>query len=117
MTRCHSEFPHDPIRSETGAGFSTNGSTSANQLPHHTFAKNAVPAGHPPFRYREASAATGASTTQVVSGERSTARATASGPAISHCEVTEWHRSVICGMRKGNASRPQRRGGSDDRRH
>lgn len=117
MTCCHSERSVRPVRFETGAGFSINGSASRNALPHNTFAKTDARTARPVFLYRPGTVATGASTSQVVSFERSTAPRMSSGPAISHCEVTEWHRSITWGMRKGIASRRQRCGGSDDRRH
>ena len=117
MTCCHSESSLRPVRFETGAGFSINGSTSPKPLPHNTFAKTDARTARPVFLYRPGTVATGASTSQVVLFERSTAPRMSSGGAISHCEVTEWHRTVTWGMRIGNSSHRQRCGGSDDGRH
>lgn len=117
MTIRHSESPHCPAPAATGADFSSNGATSCNPLPHHAFAKTDPGAARQAFRYPAATAATGASTSQVVSDERSTVPRTSGGHPVSHCEVTEWHRSVTWGMRNGIANRRQHCGGSDDRRY
>ena len=117
MTCFHSESSLRPLRFETGAAFSINGSTSPNSLPHNTFAKIDAWTARPVFLYRAGTVATGASTSQLVLFERSTAPRMSPGRAISHCEVTEWHRTVTWGMRIGNSSHRQHSGGYDDRRY
>lgn len=117
MTGRHSEHSRLLARSATQASFSTDGVSPANTLPRKTFAKNSARMARVAVRYPAATAATGASTSQVVSDERSTAPRTSARHRVSHCEVTEWHRTVTWGMRNGNTSHPQRSGGYDDRRH
>ena len=116
MTSFDSEFAGRQARPAADVFRAARGPAARNRLSRIVFAKSDARAARPAFRYPLVLAATGGTTAQVVSVEGSTPASTPRRRAISHCEVTEWHRAVTWEMRNGNSSHPQRRGGYDGHR-
>lgn len=116
MTGFDSEFAGRQGRPTSDVVRAAHGPSTRNLLSRNVFAKTDARTARPAFRYPLVSAATGATTAQVVSVEGSTRIDNSRRRENSHCEVIEWHRTVTWEMRNGNSSYPQRRGGYDGHR-
>lgn len=113
MTSANSETTSRRAEATTKVSARASWTDCRNCLCHHAFAKTDDPALGLGHSLSVQSVAAGPTPVQVVALERSTPSDFIVGTAVSHCEVTEWHRTVTWEMRIRHVSDRQRNGGYD----